>query len=607
MPDVDVILGDVLAELARIGEALVQCIVTSPPYWGLRAYAGVEPAVWLGATGRADCPHEWGENLPKPGSEYREGLSTSTFAGRGDKAEIRKQRHSVRSGLAAAASRCDGSPRSQSNRSDNEIFDDLPQVAGGTFCRLCGAWKGLLGQEPLHDCLAWARGEEPCSGCFVCHMRSVAKALWRVLRDDGVWFLNIGDSYAANGGWAANDGMDGMARGESGRAANPPRKRLVGGLKPKDLCLIPQRLALALQADGWWVRNELIWRKKSAMPESVGDRCTRNHEQIWVLTKGERYFWDATAVREGSAPSTAYRSGLNCDGGPSPKGKAGEACGVWAGAPNRVYSTSRNLRTVWTLKPEPCDWAYCRACDSCFIGSDRKRIRVVPGERVTSKDTTLRNDSERISHSVGSLPHGDVAPAANSKYAGDGLRICPVCGRHDGWVAHYAAYPSDLPRRAILAGTPEAGACAKCGKPWERMVEKGEADMEHKAACGADVKGEYHGVGKPAPPIGQAPGDVKSNILRGMRKTTTLGFRPSCSCEGAGEAVPSVVLDPFCGSGTSGIVAARLGRRFVGVDASADYVAVARERIRILGTREAKAIPACDAPLFAQPAQRSEP
>jgi len=190
-------------------------------------------------------------------------------------------------------------------------------------------------------------------------------------------------------------------------------------------------------------------------------------------------------------------------------------------------------------------------------------------------------------------------------------RVCPHCGRDDAWVAHYAAFPSDLPRRCILAATSAAGACPECGKPWERAVEKGAEDREHQVACGSDADGEYHGAGKPEPAIGQRPGDVKANVLRGLRKSATLGWQPACDCADAPDAplplpearkrtVPCRVLDCFSGTGTTALVAAQLGRDWTGIEASPSYAALSRERIRLLGTRKSKAAPLSALPLFAK-------
>lgn len=147
-----------------------------------------------------------------------------------------------------------------------------------------GAAQGELGREPLHDCLGWATGAN-CGTCYLCHMRTVMRECWRVVRDEGVVFLNLGDSYASS-----------------------RQRRPHGPVKPKDLCLIPQRLALALQADGWTVRSDIVWHKPSAMPQRVHDRPTSAHEYVWLLTKRPRYFYDGDAGREAAINGPPLRS-----------------------------------------------------------------------------------------------------------------------------------------------------------------------------------------------------------------------------------------------------------------------------------------------------------
>lgn len=132
-----------------------------------------------------------------------------------------------------------------------------------------------------------------CGECYICKMVALFRELKRVLRDDGVCFLNIGDSYNGSGG-AGGDYSPGGIR--AGQPKYPGRK--IPGLKLKDMMLVPQRLALALQADGWIIRNEIIWHKKSPMPEPATDRFVRTHEVVWLLSKQPQYYFDVMAIAE---------------------------------------------------------------------------------------------------------------------------------------------------------------------------------------------------------------------------------------------------------------------------------------------------------------------
>lgn len=140
-------------------------------------------------------------------------------------------------------------------------------------------------------------GQELTPDDYIGALREVFRETWRVLRDDGTLWLNLGDSYANDGKWGGDTGgkhcyIDDASRMRIGR------EKRVTGLKPKDLIGIPWRVALALQAENWWLRSDIIWHKVAPMPESVRDRPTRSHEHVFLLTKSERYFYDAEAARD---------------------------------------------------------------------------------------------------------------------------------------------------------------------------------------------------------------------------------------------------------------------------------------------------------------------
>ena len=117
---------------------------------------------------------------------------------------------------------------------------------------------GQLGLEPLHDCQGWATGET-CGDCWVCQMLVVFREVRRVLKPTGTVFVNLGDSYASGGTHSSPS--------RPAPHASPYGSDGIGQLKPKDLCGIPWRFALAMQADGWWLRSEIIWAKPNPMPE----------------------------------------------------------------------------------------------------------------------------------------------------------------------------------------------------------------------------------------------------------------------------------------------------------------------------------------------------
>lgn len=205
-----------------------------------------------------------------------------------------------------------------------------------------------IGAEPLHDCLAWARSAPPCGACFVCTLRDVAARLWRVLRDDGVMWLNLGDSYSGGGGFypdapSNRNGGSLSSRQDDGAGVKPNTR--ITALPPKNLLLIPHRVALALQADGWIVRSDLVWAKDNAMPESVTDRPTRAHEYIFLLAKQPRYYYDAAAIAEPAVKGAA--------GSTFTHGKTGvNGIGCVSALPRNEADT-RNARTVWRINTRP--------------------------------------------------------------------------------------------------------------------------------------------------------------------------------------------------------------------------------------------------------------
>lgn len=232
---------------------------------------------------------------------------------------------------------------------------------------------------------------------YVQNMVEVFRGVWRVLRDDGTVWLNLGDSYNGSGG-AGGDYNDGGLK--EGQPKYPGRK--INTLKPKDLVGIPWRVAFALQADGWWLRSDIIWAKPNPMPESVTDRPTKAHEYIFLLTKKQKYFYDAEAVKEPVAESTIGRGPVDFGG------KKGREYKPKKGDPNyrggneqwgrtfdykKSCKGGRNRRTVWTVSTQPYPEAHFatfppKLIEPCILAGTSPRACEIcgsPWERVVEK------------------------------------------------------------------------------------------------------------------------------------------------------------------------------------------------------------------------------
>jgi len=200
---------------------------------------------------------------------------------------------------------------------------------------------------------------EPTPAEFVAEMVAVFAEVRRVLRDDGTLWLNLGDSYAA-----VNRGENARPRAETLtgiQAGNPhadikTRREViqcqkVAGIKPKDLLGIPWMVAFALRADGWYLRQDIIWSKPNPMPESVRDRCTKAHEYLFLLSKSARYFYDADAIKE-----TAETFGRQNTNGLSPKNSVKQEMGHFSdktGLVDPYAYEQRNRRSVWEVATRP--------------------------------------------------------------------------------------------------------------------------------------------------------------------------------------------------------------------------------------------------------------
>jgi DNA modification methylase len=202
-------------------------------------------------------------------------------------------------------------------------------------------------------------GLEPTPDEYVANMVAVFREVRRVLADDGTLWLNLGDSYAARIRQSGANHVGSITAGSAG-VLTEYRRPLPVGLKEKDLVGIPWRVAFALQADGWWLRQDIIWHKPNPMPESVTDRCTKAHEYVFLLSKSARYFYDAAAIQESSVDpeGSAKRYAMPFFVGAKHESGGYSADGARHTAGMKAFSGTRNRRSVWTITTKPYTGAH---------------------------------------------------------------------------------------------------------------------------------------------------------------------------------------------------------------------------------------------------------
>lgn len=355
---------------------------------------------------------------------------------------------------------------------------------------------------------------------YIANLVSVGREIWRVLRDDGTFWLNLGDSY-----FGSSKGQGGVLnspkqRSNPGSYFGKPLKTTTTSfdnrdLKPKDLMMIPARVALALREMGWYLRAEIVWGKKNPMPESVTDRPTRSHEMIYLFTKRATYYYDAEAVKE---TATGYDGRKDT----RMKGSTKYANGFVPGQSAQTVAVRGHER--WQKRKN----------DGTGYGGNGTGLQGHSGYS-NVENPYVRNQR-------------DVWFLATEPYSG----------------AHYATFPTEIPRRAILAGTSAKGHCPKCGKGWMRVIERipGHSKSTPKTQSAHEAR---LGSGNPTGTVGKSGGS------RVEGQSMTLDWQPSCKC-GVGDTIPAIVLDPFCGSGTTGEVCRELEQRFIGLDLSMKYL-----------------------------------
>ena len=535
-----IILADVREGLKSLPDGCVQTCVTSPPYWGLRDY-GLEPSIWGGEAG---CRHEWGEKIPQNSRHlYTEDNSgkESPVAGKG----------------AYPSSR-------------------------GQYCR-CGAWSGCYGLEPTPE-------------LYVQHTVEIFREVRRVLRPDGCLWLNLGDSYAGGGRAGKNPEllknhlMFGKPKSEYNASIMTLPSPIPEGLKPKDLVGIPWRVAFALQADGWWLRSDIIWAKPNPMPESVTDRPTKAHEYIFLLTKsGTPQYWthrDGAGSRTRPKPDIRW---VNQVTGEEIRTKPADVekivtCPECKGTGKVLKDVSYDFCGKWIedTTEEACDkcagkkkiklWERINLWQGQDYFYDNEAVKE-PCESGPSDIKKMIEQKERIGGKNKHLidPFNKASAATN---IGNKRGVGDPSGRNrrSVWTvatqpypeSHFAVFPPKLIEPCILAGS-SPKACEVCGAPWARAVER--EPMEIKRSGRSEQMGKY---GRTA----------TSGTMTKPPMSITTGWQPTCSCEKNTGSERCIVLDPFMGAGTTGLVAAQWGRDYSGIELNPGYLQMAEKRIK---------------------------
>lgn len=526
IPGVTLLEGHCIDELRKLPANSVHCVVTSPPYYGLRDYK-LPPMVW---GGDPKCKHVWAAK------------------------QWRDTRHTPGAGEKQATNAGSTAAREDFRQSDT--------------CFHCGAWRGCLGLEPSPK-------------LYLEHIVMVFREVRRVLHSSGTCWVNMGDSYVtkpAGGGTLDPKYRNGHERNGGkprGNATNHPEDL---GLKSKDLLMMPARVALALQEDGWYLRSQIPWAKASAMPESTEDRPTSALEYVFLLSKSQEYFYDREAGRIDSSGTAHGRgNGVNPKANmPGPNSRMRSDKDPYHQLPSRVaakqnrsfsaavtglVTTRARRNTDWLteslrgpmldeqgdplaffVNPQPFSLEMCDQCKAIYPQKEYRKLEQGAGEN------------------------------------GARVRYCK-CGS-TSWVSHFATFPEAIVAPCIRLGTSEYGCCSHCGAFYERIVEK-------------EFVGDWHPNGKrggdrtepqrtDAMPRYDRAGTAKwAKEAPQSSAPATLGWRPTCDHPlYRHEVVPCVVLDPFAGTGRTLAAAMKLGRHAVGCELSPNYVLMERYELQ---------------------------
>lgn len=547
---VDIYNGHVLDVLRSLPENSIQLVMTSPPYHGLRNNAGSE-SVW---GGEADCKHDFSAEINIP-SRHKDGEIA-------DKASY----------LVDASAYCQDA---------------------GQYCVLCKAWRGQLGLEPTWN-------------LYVDHLVEISREIWRVLKPEGSFFLNLGDTFAGSWGHYAHGKNPGLHKHQNYPIDTPPPTSRVGYDKvtrPKQKMLIPYRAAIALQEDGWILRDELTWFKRNSLPSSVKDRFSCTTERIFRFVKSDKtILWRNEDTKE-------WRDTEPTRDEKYPRG-------------GRYYNEITGEHS-WDKPTDMDEWVHLtpvwHGFDYYFeLDAVRESYSNSTIERVSQstvfdqlggiKQDLLRGNPEHgnasrcnkmVQNVAFNLRVRDVSRGKGGVYA-QGGKAAELTASEDEvkryqypekqeWIRpsrqnapdrHHGSGPTQSADSKYTS--PDANA-RRLAKTRDKLRSEAKVNAETLFPDDLERQQEYTSLAHNSEghPNGKNPGDmwsVTTSPFKGAHFAVfpeQLCLKPILSCSRPGD----IILDPFGGSGTSAVVAKKLGRKAILIDVIESYCEIARKRV----------------------------
>lgn len=540
--------GHSLDILKQFPAESVHMSMTSPPYWGKRSYK-TKPLIW---DGDPLCDHEWGASATKK-------LSGGT--------------HGV-----------------VSYNMDDRIHFNVES----STCAKCGAWRGELGHEFTPE-------------LYVSHLCQIFDEVKRVLKKEGTCFVNIGETYYGSGGSIGhtpetkNFGRKTAEYGAFPTGTMAQKKHEF--LQAKSMCCIPEMFVIEMLKRGWILRNKIIWHKPNCTPESADDRFTNDFEHIFFFVKnnGVLYWTNQMTLRLVMRQPKTHIEGIDWEWRQCPKcSKVISRNGANTGINNKSPYEQNNphrARLETEYEGQQCTFnsfldegeavkqteqdgrteqtRICKKCQgtgkvktSLWIGHDyyfQQQFEPYKMNRWGGKYKTNENvktaPGEKQCGGQGSLNRQGYDCYPNP--FGRNMRCVWTIKVSNFKDAHFAVYPEELCVRPIQAGSPEF-VCKNCGMPRVKIFKP----------TGNYISMDGYGS-KTAEHIGVSP---SSSILTKQVQEKAFTGYSDCGC--GAEYEPGIVLDPFSGSGTTALIALKLGRRFAGIDSNPEYVKMACGRIK---------------------------